>query len=155
MGVALLIPCLNGINQLGRCQRQGLRMRPQIGVYFGLVRRAMIECWMPGRPIGRPYTGNSYSMKTIGLLGGLSWESSAEYYRIINQEAQRRLGGVHSAECLLWSFDFDEIKVLQAAGDWAAATARMIEAARRLERGGAGPRTWRRRLPGHLLQYHA
>lgn len=77
-------------------------------------------------------------MKTIGLLGGLSWESSAEYYRIINHEAQRRLGGVHSAECLLWSFDFDEIKVLQAAGDWAAATVRMIEAARRLERGGAG-----------------
>jgi aspartate racemase len=77
-------------------------------------------------------------MKTIGLLGGLSWESSAEYYRIINQEAQRRLGGVHSAEILLWSFDFEAIKALQMADDWDAATARMVEAAQRLERGGAG-----------------
>ncbi len=77
-------------------------------------------------------------MKTIGLIGGLSWESSAEYYRIINQEAQRRLGGLHSAECLMYSFDFGEIEALQAAGDWAAATARMIDAAERLARGGAG-----------------
>ncbi|MYD11495.1 MAG: aspartate/glutamate racemase family protein [Chloroflexi bacterium] len=77
-------------------------------------------------------------MKTIGLIGGLSWESSAEYYHIINQAAQRRLGGLHSAECLMFSFDFGEIEALQAAGDWAAATARMVSAARRLARGGAG-----------------
>ena len=77
-------------------------------------------------------------MKTIGLIGGLSWESSAEYYRIINQAAQRRLGGLHSAKCLMWSFDFGEIEALQAAGDWTAATARMVDAARRLARGGAG-----------------
>lgn len=77
-------------------------------------------------------------MKTIGLIGGLSWESSAEYYRIINQETQRRLGGLHSAECLMYSFDFGEIEALQAAGDWAAATARMVEAAQRLARAGAG-----------------
>jgi aspartate racemase len=76
-------------------------------------------------------------MKTIGLIGGLSWESSLEYYRIINQAVRARLGGVHSAQCLLWSFDFGEIEALQVAGDWDAATARMIDAARRLERGGA------------------
>ena len=77
-------------------------------------------------------------MKTIGLIGGLSWESSAEYYRIINQAAQQRLGGLHSARCLMYSFDFGEIEALQAAGDWAAATARMVDAAERLARGGAG-----------------
>ena len=57
-------------------------------------------------------------MKTIGLLGGMSWESVLEYYCIINQEVKRRLGGLHSAQCLLWSFDFAEIKALQMAGDW-------------------------------------
>ena len=46
-------------------------------------------------------------MRTIGLIGGMSWESSAEYYRIINQETNRRLGGVHSAQCLMYSVDFD------------------------------------------------
>ncbi|NVN12582.1 aspartate/glutamate racemase family protein [Nguyenibacter vanlangensis] len=76
-------------------------------------------------------------MKTIGLLGGLSWESSAVYYRLINQGVQQRLGGVHSARCLLWSFDFAEIEHLQRAGRWADATALMIDAARRLEAGGA------------------
>ncbi len=77
-------------------------------------------------------------MKTIGLIGGLSWESSAEYYRIINQETQRRLGGLRSARCLMVSFDFGEIEALQAAGDWSAATARMVDAAGNLARGGAG-----------------
>lgn len=77
-------------------------------------------------------------MKTIGLIGGLSWESSAEYYRIINQTTQRRLGGLRSAACLMYSFDFGEIEALQAAGDWAAATARMADAAKQLARGGAG-----------------
>ena len=76
-------------------------------------------------------------MKTIGLIGGLSWESSSEYYRIINQAAQRRLGGLHSARCLMYSFDFAEIEALQAAGDWAAAAERMLGAARQLARGGA------------------
>ena len=76
-------------------------------------------------------------MKTIGLIGGLSWESSIEYYRIINQEVQRRLGGVHSAQCLMFSFDFGEIEKLQAAGDWTAATGRMILAAQNLEKSGA------------------
>ena len=76
-------------------------------------------------------------MKTIGLLGGMSWESSQEYYRIINEETKARLGGVHSAKCLLYSFDFAEIEVLQMAGDWDAATRMMIDAAQALERGGA------------------
>ena len=76
-------------------------------------------------------------MRLIGLVGGLSWESSAEYYRIINERAQARLGGVHSARTLMYSFDFGEIEALQHKGDWPAATALMIDAARRLERGGA------------------
>jgi aspartate racemase len=75
--------------------------------------------------------------KTIGLIGGMSWESSAEYYRIINQEMQRRLGGVHSARCLMWSVDFDEIKQLQHAGEWDRLADHMKDAAVRLERGGA------------------
>lgn len=76
-------------------------------------------------------------MKTIGLIGGLSWESSIEYYRIINQESQKRLGGLHSAECIMYSFDFAEMEALQMAGDWQTAAQRMIQAARQLERGGA------------------
>ncbi len=75
--------------------------------------------------------------KIIGLIGGMSWESSAEYYRIINELVRDRLGGLRSAKCLMWSFDFGEIEALQHAGRWDDATAEMIAAARRLERGGA------------------
>ena len=73
----------------------------------------------------------------IGLIGGMSWESSAEYYRIINREVQKRLGGVHSARSLMWSVDFGEIESLQHLGDWDKLTEQMIDAAIRLERGGA------------------
>lgn len=73
----------------------------------------------------------------IGLIGGMSWESSAEYYRIINREVQKRLGGVHSARSLMWSVDFGEIEKLQHLGDWDKLTEQMIDAAIRLERGGA------------------
>jgi aspartate racemase len=73
----------------------------------------------------------------IGLIGGLSWESSAEYYRIINQTIRSRLGGLRSGRCLMWSFDFGEIEALQHAGEWDKARAVMIDAAQRLERGGA------------------
>ncbi len=76
-------------------------------------------------------------MKTIGLIGGLSWESSAEYYRMINEAVKQRLGGLHSAQTLMFSFDFADIERLQHAGEWDAATERMIDAAQRLERGGA------------------
>jgi aspartate racemase len=72
-------------------------------------------------------------MRIIGLIGGMSWESSAEYYRIINQEVKRRLGGLHSADCVMYSFDFAEIEALQASGDWQSATLRMIGAAERLK----------------------
>ena len=73
----------------------------------------------------------------IGLIGGMSWESSAEYYRIINREVQKRLGGVHSARSLMWSVDFGEIERLQHLSDWDKLTQQMIDAAIRLERGGA------------------
>ncbi|MCX5497018.1 aspartate/glutamate racemase family protein [Kaistia dalseonensis] len=77
------------------------------------------------------------SQKVIGLIGGMSWESSAEYYRIINERVRDRLGGLHSARCLMWSFDFAEVEALQHEGRWQDATLLMIEAAQRLERGGA------------------
>ena len=76
-------------------------------------------------------------MKTIGLIGGMSWESSQEYYRIINEETQKQLHGLHSAQCLMFSFDFAEIEQLQRQGHWDAATQRMVNAAQNLERGGA------------------
>lgn len=76
-------------------------------------------------------------MKTIGLIGGMSWESSQEYYRIINEIVKQRLGGLHSAKSLLYSFDFHDIEELQAKGNWGAATDMMIRAAQDLERGGA------------------
>ncbi len=76
-------------------------------------------------------------MKIIGLIGGMSWQSSAEYYRLINQAVADRLGGSRSARCLLWSFDFGEIEALQHAGDWQEATRLMVDAAQRLVRGGA------------------
>ncbi len=76
-------------------------------------------------------------MQMIGLIGGMSWESSAEYYRILNEGVRDRLGPTASARCLLWSFDFSEIEALQHRGDWDTLTARMVEAAKRLEAGGA------------------
>lgn len=77
-------------------------------------------------------------MKTIGLIGGMSWESTVVYYQLLNRMARERLGGLHSAKLLMWSFDFAEIEALQASGDWDAATDAMVAAARALERGGAG-----------------
>ncbi|MBV9418550.1 MAG: aspartate/glutamate racemase family protein [Alphaproteobacteria bacterium] len=76
-------------------------------------------------------------MKTIGMLGGMSWESSSVYYQLINREVQKRVGGVASAKTLMYSFDFGEIAPLQNAGEWAAANARMVEGVKALERGGA------------------
>jgi aspartate racemase len=76
-------------------------------------------------------------MKTIGLIGGMSWESTALYYRQINEAVRQRLGGLHSAKIILWSVDFDGIAALQRAGDWAAAGAILANAARALEAAGA------------------
>jgi len=76
-------------------------------------------------------------MKTIGMLGGMSWESSIEYYRIINETVKVRLGRLHSAKSIMYSVDFAEIEKLQHADDWEALTQAMIEAAKRIEMGGA------------------
>jgi aspartate racemase len=76
-------------------------------------------------------------MKTIGLIGGMSWESSAVYYKIVNQEIKKRLGGVHSCQCLMYSVDFGEIAALQHSEEWDELAEIMVDAAQRLERGGA------------------
>ena len=76
-------------------------------------------------------------MRTIGLLGGMSWESSIEYYRLLNQAVRERLGGLHSAECVMWSVDFAAIEQLQRSGDWQEAGRRLAELAARLEVAGA------------------
>ena len=76
-------------------------------------------------------------MKTIGLIGGMSWESSAEYYRLLNMEVKQRLGGLHSAKCVLYSVDFQEIEHYQAQEQWDKAGAVLGEAAHSLEKAGA------------------
>lgn len=76
-------------------------------------------------------------MKTIGLIGGMSWESSTEYYRIINEEVKRRLGGFHSAKCILYSVDFEEIELCQRNGEWGKTARILSDAARSLKAAGA------------------
>lgn len=76
-------------------------------------------------------------MKTIGLIGGMSWESSHVYYRLVNEAVRDCLGGLHSAKCILYSVDFAEIEELQHAGKWEEAGEHMAKAARSLEAAGA------------------
>ena len=76
-------------------------------------------------------------MKTIGMIGGMSWESSLEYYRIVNEGIKTRLGGLHSAKCLMYSVDFAEVEALQHTGQWDAAGRMLVEAAEALQKGGA------------------
>lgn len=76
-------------------------------------------------------------MKTIGMIAGMSWESSLEYYRLVNQGVKARLGGLHSAKCVMVSVDFAEIEVLQREGRWQEATQAMIAVARQVQAGGA------------------
>lgn len=76
-------------------------------------------------------------MRVIGLLGGMSWESSVEYYRIVNEQVRERLGGLHSAHCVLYSVDFAEIERLQVAGQWDGAGKRLLAAATALQDAGA------------------
>ena len=76
-------------------------------------------------------------MRTLGLIGGMSWESTLPYYRLLNQGVQARLGGLHSAKLLLWSVDFAEIEALQRAGDWDTAGEVLADAARGLHGAGA------------------
>jgi len=76
-------------------------------------------------------------MKTIGLIGGMSWESSDLYYQILNKKVQQTMGGVHSCECLMYSVDFAEIAALQHQNNWDALATKMINAGQKLEKGGA------------------
>ncbi|MBL8687388.1 MAG: aspartate/glutamate racemase family protein [Alphaproteobacteria bacterium] len=76
-------------------------------------------------------------MKTIGLIGGMSWESSSEYYRLINQQIRLKLGGLHSAKIIMISLDFAEIEKLQREGKWQEAGNILISAAQKIEKGGA------------------
>ncbi|HYS68049.1 MAG TPA: aspartate/glutamate racemase family protein [Paraburkholderia sp.] len=76
-------------------------------------------------------------MKTIGVIGGMSWESSTEYYKLLNRHAKARLGGHHNARSLMLTVDFAPVEALQRSGDWTALGKQMAEASRQLERGGA------------------
>lgn len=81
--------------------------------------------------------GMNITMKIIGLIGGMSWESTASYYRIINEETKVRLGGFHSAKCIIYSVDFEEIEVFQRNKEWEKAGLVLAEAAHKLELAGA------------------
>ncbi len=76
-------------------------------------------------------------MRTLGLLGGMTWHSTVDYYRLINQDVQTRLGGSHSARCILYSVEFQEFEDLQTAGDWKRLTELMTEAALKVQTAGA------------------
>lgn len=76
-------------------------------------------------------------MKTIGLIGGMSWESSVEYYRIINQLAREHYGGLHSAKCIMYSYDFDQIAGAQRRDDWEGLADRLVDTAEKLKSSGA------------------
>lgn len=76
-------------------------------------------------------------MKTIGLIGGMSWESTAEYYRIINETVKEKLGGFHSARIVMYSVDFSDVEKMQDLGQWDDAAGLLSEAARKIERAGA------------------
>jgi len=81
--------------------------------------------------------GQPSPMQLIGLLGGMSWESSAEYYRLANERVRERLGGLHSARCLLYSVDFAAIERMQREGSWGEAAAALVQAGRALQDAGA------------------
>lgn len=76
-------------------------------------------------------------MKTIGLLGGMSWKSTLDYYRAINEGVKKKLGGLHSAEIVLYSVDFEPVEQLQHAGDWKGTAGILCDAARNIEAAGA------------------
>jgi aspartate racemase len=76
-------------------------------------------------------------MKTIGMIGGMSWESSLEYYRIVNQSVKAKLGGFHSAKCVLYSVDFEEVERLQHRDEWESLTRLMIFTAQKVKKAGA------------------
>src|SRR5215218_10313788 len=84
-----------------------------------------------------PYKGIGVKMKTIGLIGGMSWKSSIEYYRIINEITRTKLGSLHSARSVMYSVDFADVEALQHQNRWAEAAELLTAAARNLENGGA------------------
>ncbi len=86
-------------------------------------------------PVRRYETGGE--MKTIGMIGGMSWESTVTYYQVINETVKEKLGGFHSAKCLLYSVDFHEIEECLSTGDWERGAEILTDAAKRLESGGA------------------
>lgn len=91
-----------------------------------------------GRSVfGGKHPQGETAMKTIGLIGGMSWESSIEYYRIINEATKAKLGGLHSAKSMMYSVDFAEVETLQHQGRWTEAARMLIDAAKNLENGGA------------------
>lgn len=94
----------------------------------------MLACFNVRKPVNHRHR---VPVKTIGLIGGMSWESTQFYYRHINEAVKKRLGGLHSAQLLLYSVDFEPIERLQHAGDWDAAAEIISGAARSLQAGGA------------------
>src|SRR5215831_19268192 len=100
-------------------------------------RAAGTDIWW--RTVGSALAGTegTRAVKVIGLLGGMSWESSIVYERILNEEARRRLGGMHSADLLIRSYDFAAVERLQAAGEWEQAGRLLADGARALEAAGA------------------
>ncbi|MFT5720570.1 MAG: aspartate racemase [Motiliproteus sp.] len=84
-----------------------------------------------------PNINGDYWMKTVGLLGGMSWESTAGYYKAINEGVRNRLGGLHSAQIVMFSVDFEPIEKMQHQGDWNGAALILSEAARKIELAGA------------------
>lgn len=110
------------------------------GFHAWQVPRRLVHGTLPSGPSlrDRRRACESGVMKTIGLIGGMSWESTAEYYRLLNERVRERLGGLHSAKCVLYSVDFAEIERLQVAGLWDEAGEVLADAARSLQAAGAG-----------------
>jgi aspartate racemase len=102
--------------------------------------RPVFAHWHTGHGAGhtgdRARNGDGH-MKTLGMIGGMSWESTLPYYRVVNETVRAQLGGLHSARLVLYSVDFDDIERLQRAGDWSAAGDAMADAARALHAAGA------------------
>jgi aspartate racemase len=121
-------------------QRRGARADTRSAAGQGLPLSAMRRRRLSGRRastrIFDPREGTG-ALKVIGLLGGMSWESTVPYYRHINERVREKLGGLHSAKIVLYSVDFAEIERLQHLGEWEQAGARLAEAARAVERAGA------------------
>jgi aspartate racemase len=139
MGVSI-----NGdIRHDGRAWERGDGLREAIGGmgenFSGACKARPVASTLgqPRQPVPHRNQRGKPMMKTIGLIGGMSWESTVPYYRLINEAMKERLGGLHSARIVLYSVDFHEIEQLQRSGDWATAGQALADAARRLQAAGA------------------